>query len=94
MPYVPTATSWKCNIRPAHTHATRVLAVQCIRRHEVSAPYGFCPLCYGRGERRDRANPGQDICTKGHRYASDDALKLEELEQDPPTVLRIRAAHD
>ena len=41
----------------------------------MKAPYGYCPLCNGKGEMRERRPDGDDICVNKHRYASKDALK-------------------
>lgn len=38
------------------------------------AVYGYCPKCGARGTRRERRPNGDDICQKGCKYPSRDAL--------------------
>jgi len=37
-------------------------------------PYGYCPKCNAKGVFRERRLTGDDICEKGCKYPSRDAL--------------------
>lgn len=39
--------------------------------------YGYCPHCNAPGINRERRINGDDICKKGHKYPSKDALPIE-----------------
>jgi len=47
------------------------------------APYGYCPVCGGKGVSRDRAyRDGNTRCVNGHEYASEKSLKTAEEFKD------------
>jgi hypothetical protein len=38
-------------------------------------PYGFCPICGSIGVAREKRPNGNDKCSAGHIYLSDNALR-------------------
>lgn len=70
---IPRPIRWACGVVPGHEHATEADAADCIRRHTVSAPYGYCPRCDARGYIRGRRPDGADVCERGHAYPPDQA---------------------
>ncbi len=41
---------------------------------QIETPYGYCPKCGAAGQQRERRPNGDDICEKGCKYPSRDAL--------------------
>ena len=50
-------------------------AHECSLRPGKECPYGFCPHCGAPGKARERRPNGDDLCERGHRYPSRDAVR-------------------
>ena len=49
---------------------------------EDDAPYGYCPICGGKGISRERYFNGNDVCQLRHTYKSKNAVRKVYTDKD------------